>query len=321
MNNFGKSGAKFRGKRILITGVTGFVGKNICEFLVHLNAEHGLGMEIAGIGRKPFAMTGVTYYSHDVLQPFTLNLNFDYIIHAATPVTKVTDSEKEILDIIVKGTQNILDFARRAKASHFLLISSGAIYGEVPESISLIPETFKPASALTSSYAKGKQESESLALSFLAENDMVLNIARCFAFSGKHLPLDAHFAIGNFVRDALNNQPIHVIGDGSAIRSYMDVDDMVNWLLTILLHDKNDIFNVGSDQGVSIKELAYEVASQADKLDAKLDVIIESKASAGVKKNVYVPSIAKAREVLGLKLEISRESSIKKMLEFNRVKI
>lgn len=314
MNNYSHISAKLAGKKILITGATGFVGKNLCETLVQLNSRENLKMEIVGISRRPVEMKGVTFISHDVCNPFTLEGHFDYIIHAATPVTNTTDNEEKILDIIVKGTKNILDFAGKCMASHFLLVSSGAVYGAIPESLSHIPENFRPVSPLTTAYARGKQISESMALDYQSKSNIILNIARCFAFSGRHLPLDGHFAIGNFVRDALIGQNIQVKGDGSAIRSYMDSEDMVYWLLCILLYDKSDIFNVGSDQGISIKDLAHEVASQVN----DLSVNIEGKSSSEDKKNVYLPSIEKAGKILGLKLTESRESSIKKMMNFNR---
>lgn len=314
MNNYTHISAKLAGKRILITGATGFVGKNLCETLVQLNTTQNLKMDIVGVSRRPAVMEGVTFISHDVSTPFAIEGHFDYIIHAATPVSQVTDDEKKVLDIIVQGTKNTLDFATKCQASHFLLVSSGAVYGAVPESITHIPESYKPTAPVSTPYALGKQLSEKIALNYSFENNLTLNIARCFAFSGKHLPLDGHFAIGNFVRNALSGKSIQVKGDGSAVRSYMDSEDMVYWLLSVLLYDKSDIFNIGSDQGVSIKDLAFEVASQVN----DLGVNIEGISSGEDKKNVYLPSIEKAGNILGLKLTVDRSSSIKNMMKFNR---
>ena len=314
MNNFDAITEKLSGKKILITGATGFVGKNLCELLVGLNSKLKYKIEITGLARNPVLFPGVKFLQHDMLNPLDFDFDFDFIIHAATPVVKVEESDQKTLDIIVKGTQNILEFAKKSNCSNFLFISSGSVYGDISESLGLIPETYHPASPLKSAYAIGKELSESMCLEFQKNNKIILNIARCFAFSGKYLPLNAHFALGNFIRDALAGRSIHIKGDGSAIRSYMDADDMVYWLLTILLHDKNDIFNVGSDQGISIKDLAFKVAS----LYSGLDVIIEGESSESLKKNIYVPSISKAWDILGLKLETSIESSLKKMIEFNR---
>ena len=314
MNNFKSLASKLAGKKILITGATGFVGKNICEVLVSLNHSQNLGIQITGLARKFVSMDGIEFFAHDVMNPLKLNSEFDFIIHAATPVTTVEESDQETLDIIVNGTKNLLEFSKKCNATRFLLVSSGAIYGAIPEDIELVSETYVATHPLTNAYAEGKMLSESICRDFMAKNPIRLNIARCFAFSGRHLPLEAHFAIGNFVRDALNGVSIKVKGDGSAIRSYMDSEDMVYWLLSILLHDKNDVFNVGSDQAISIRELAYKVASNV----SNLGVSIEGKLNVESKKNVYVPSISKSREILGLELKTTIDSSIKKMLEMKR---
>ncbi len=314
MNDYKSLAAKLAGKKILISGATGFVGKNICDFLVGLNRFYNSEIKITGLARKLVLMEGVTFHSHDVLNPLELDAHFDFIIHAATPVTTAEDSDQKTLDIIVRGTENILAFSRKCKASRFLLVSSGAVYGVIPESVERVPEEFIALSPLNNAYAQGKMLSESICLDFLNNNQITLNIARCFAFSGKHLPLDAHFAIGNFVKDALGQKPIKVKGDGSAVRSYMDSEDMVYWLLSILLHDKNDVFNVGSDQAISIKELAYKVAATVP----GLEVIIEGKSQKESKKNIYVPSISKGRSLLGLELNTTLESSIQKMMQMKR---
>lgn len=319
MSDFVSMFGKLKSKKILITGATGFVGKNLCEYLLKLNKEHQLEMNIGAMARNPSLMEGVSFYSHDLKNPILLEERFDLIIHAATPVTNPKEGQDEIYDIIVNGTKHILDFAKKSSTTHLLVISSGAVYGDIPEGLENIPENFMPTTPLTSAYARGKAKSEELVFEFLKNNNLIINIARCFAFSGKHLPLNAHYALGNFVRDMLSlEKKIHVLGDGSAVRSYMDASDLVFWLLAILLNDRSDIFNVGSDLGISIKDLAYEVAGLASPPGA---VVIQGKRSENLKVNRYVPSIAKAKEVLNLEMKMTRELSIKKMLEWNRGRI
>ena len=111
--------------------------------------------------------------------------------------------------------------------------------------------------------------------------------------------MNALYAIGNFIHDALTKDCIAVKGDGLAVRSYMDQEDLAIWLWR-LLHDgkAGEAYNVGSDQAISIRDLAYLVR---DILAPNKEVLIEG--SSSYQRNRYVPSIQKARAQyqLGLK--------------------
>ena len=106
-------------------------------------------------------------------------------------------------------------------------------------------------------YGKGKLESERLCI----ESGIDTVIARCFAFVGPFLPLDIHYAIGNFIRDALEGKDITVTGDGRPYRSYLYAADLMVWLWTILLEGvPGTAYNVGSENAVSIAELAKVIS-------------------------------------------------------------
>ena len=132
--------------------------------------------------------------------------------------------------------------------------------------------------------------------------------ARCFAFCGPGLPLDGHFAIGNFVRDALFAERITVQGDGSPMRSYLYGADLSGWLLHLLANGKaGESYNVGSDESISIRDLAFLVR---DILSPNKDIVIlQTNISEGKDRNRYVPSINRARE-LGCKPWTTIENSL-----------
>lgn len=307
-----------KGKSILITGGSGFFGKNLCSTLVALNSSKNLGMKIFALARTKVEIEGVQFIQHDVTLPLHFQQSMDLIIHAATPAVREDTQLDKTMNIIVNGTQQILNFAELSNCSRFLLVSSGAVYGEQPEDLKQIPEEYVMKESFydfKSAYSTGKRISELMALEWSRRTGRHLTIARCFAFSGRFLPLDQHFAIGNFIRDALIGNTINVKGDGTAIRSYLDADDLVSWLMNTLIRGENrEAYNVGSDQEISMKELANKIAEKVP----GTQVIIQNAQNASGKRNRYIPSVEKARTKLGLKIKVNLDESIQKMIDLNR---
>jgi UDP-glucuronate decarboxylase len=105
-----------------------------------------------------------------------------------------------------------------------------------------------------------KRCAEHLCALYFKEYGLQTVIARCFSFVGRDLPKDVHFAIGNFINDAINSSEIIVTGDGSPVRSYLDQRDLAEWLTELLFLDiGGEAYNVGSDQTLTIEELAYKI--------------------------------------------------------------
>jgi dTDP-glucose 4,6-dehydratase len=157
-----------------------------------------------------------------------------------------------------------------------------------------------------SAYGEGKRVGELLCAIAHQEHGLEATIARCFAFVGPHLPLDAHFAIGNFIRDALRGEPIH-IKDGSPCRSYLYAADLAIWLWTILFKGEAcHPYNVGSDKAITIGDLAEELVSALGDGHKKL-----IKASTGATSR-YVPSIIHSQKELGLVDWVKRKEALLK---------
>ena len=136
-------------------------------------------------------------------------------------------------------------------------------------------------------------------------------VARCFAFSGKYLPLDKHFAAGNFVNDVLHGRDIMIRGVGSAVRSYLDADDLSEWLLQLLVRGEHgERYNVGSGDPVTISELAERVLRISGR---RLNIRVEGTPGASPPQR-YVPDVTKAKKT-GLHPTVSLEQSLKKMLD------
>ena len=135
-------------------------------------------------------------------------------------------------------------------------------------------------------------------------------VARCFAFVGPDLPLDVHFAIGNFIRDALTADAITVAGDGTPLRTYLYQSDLAQWLFTLLERGRSgEAYNVGSDEVISIADLAHLVRYI---LAPEKPVHIIGQPAPGSARNRYVPDIHKANQELGLSVSLSLAEAIRR---------
>lgn len=318
-------------KKIFITGGTGFVGKWLLETLVYANREMGLHCDATLLSRDPQLFErscphlakapGVTLLLGDVRSFAFPDTSFDMVVHGATDIA-VNGSPLDVLDTCVGGTRHVLDFAVHSGATDFLLLSSGAIYGQQPPDLAALPETWSGAPnplAPGSAYGTGKRTAECLAVEAGRAQNMRIKIARCFAFVGPYLPLDKHFAIGNFIRDALNGQVITIQGDGTSLRSYLYAADLAAWLWTILLQGEDGVaYNVGGDQVVSIAELAHAVNAA---LHTDVSVVCKMPISTNRVPERYVPDLVKVRTDLGLHPCINLQESIQRTAQWARAEI
>ena len=233
--------------------------------------------------------------------------NCDYIYHGATTSSQIIP-DNEMCSVVIDGTRHVLDFAKRNRQlSKLLYVSSGAVYGNKYN----IPMNEDFPCEPVDVYGRSKLEAEKLCL----DSGVPCCIARGFAFVGEYLPLDAHFAIGNFLRDCLNNKPIVIKGDGTAIRSYLYAGDLAHWLWTILLHGEcGHAYNVGSDRIISIKELAETIRNVAGTSN---EIWILQKPS-GAPPACYAPDISRARAELGLDIMTPLEEAIRKTIKHHQ---
>jgi dTDP-glucose 4,6-dehydratase len=170
-------------------------------------------------------------------------------------------------------------------------------------------------------YAQAKRVSEQICSQHAQESGIRFTIARCFAFVGPHLPLDRHFAIGNFIGDALAGRDIAIRGDGTPMRSYLYAADLAVWLWTMLLGMGDSaanpqVFNVGSGEAISIGDLARLVI---DELDSSLSVQIAQKPNPREPKLQYVPDVARVEACLGLRPLIGLREAIRRTAAWHRL--
>ena len=322
---------EMRRQRIFITGGTGFFGCWLLESFCHINRTLRLDAQATVLTRDPSAFRqkcphlatdpALTLLPGDVRSFEFPEGEFRFVIHAATEARarQAAEAPLEMLSTIVEGTRRTLEFAASHGTTAFLLTSSGAVYGKQPSELTHVPETYvgapDPLDA-ASVYAEGKRLAEQLCVQFTKRFGIGAKIARCWAFCGPHLPLDEHFAIGNFIGDVLAGRPIEIKGDGTPRRSYLYAADLAAWLWTILFRAPDLLaINVGSARDVSIQELAQIVAAT---LKPETEIRVAQQSRPGAAPARYVPSVDRAREMLRLAEWTSLEESIRRTADWHR---
>jgi nucleoside-diphosphate-sugar epimerase len=308
-------------KTLLIIGGSGFFGKSILDCFHRGMLNYWSINKIKIMARDPHRLVkeAPSLINSDIeLIPADIsNINYlpnaDYVIHAAA-----SSNAQNYINSPIQERVNIIaavsNYCKLAKSFHqkakILYVSSGAVYGKQPPDIENIDENYSYSDSINVeknkqdyTYAKRDSEKEIIALGLSGLN---VSIARCFAFLGPWLPLDQHFAIGNFINDGLNCRSINVQTKHKVYRSYMYADDLVEWLMTIAEKSRTSspVYNVGSDQSILIDELAQKISTifgqNAPMYSHESDYI-----------DRYVPNIDKAKSELNLKNKYHLDDAIR----------
>ncbi|MDR3671584.1 MAG: NAD(P)-dependent oxidoreductase [Holophaga sp.] len=312
------------GRTVLLTGGTGFVGSWLTEQLFRLGPE----VRLILLSRDPdaFLQANPHYRSWTSLRLVQGDVRtwdgplepVDLVLHGATTASKVMNDERplDMVETIVHGTERMLRLAARAGARRFLFLSSGLAQGIQPPKVEAMEEpmtgrldSLDPRSA----YGNAKHFAEHLCLQHGQAAGFEVVVARMYAFLGPLLPLDAHFAAGNFMRDGLRGEPIRIQGDGTPLRTYLHAADMARYLWTLLARGApGRAYNVGGADPVSIRQLADLVGGLCG-----VPVQVAGTPGPGLPSR-YVPCMKRTREELGLQPALGLLESIERTLAWHR---
>lgn len=314
---------------IFITGISGFFGTALIRYLYAQGFQgkiHGISRSQINLDRlqeefsnfDSLSLHCCNLFDEDRVIDLLKNNKITHIFHFA--VNSTDGPRMGLLDRyhqIYNGTEAILRMAYSSNIKNVLLTSSGAVY--------VNPEIFKEHKPFCedqvvapsfdidgpSIYRMAKLNAEFLSKIYAVERKMSIRVARCFAYVGEDLPLDRHFAIGNFLNDALHSQSIVVKGTGLDIRSYMYQDDLAEWIMAIGTYQMDGwrVFNVGSNVPISMRDLAVKI-NQHFTGDYGVTVLggFSSKA------NYYVPNIDRANRELGLMVRNNLDEALTKTI-------
>ena len=320
----GEAWADLKHARLFMTGGTGFIGCWLLEALRHANMKLGLGLHVTVLSRDPAAFDrkaphlasyeGFRFVAGDVANFTSPDGSFSHLIHAATDASAELNEQdpRRMFETVVQGTRRALDFANEKKIGRCLFLSSGAVYGRQPWEMERVGEDWMGAPDCTdpkNAYAEGKRAAEMLCGIYAKQFGLKISIARIFALLGPYLSLDIHFAAGNFILDAMQGKPVIVQGNGLPCRSYLYASDLTVWLLHMLVRAApGKPYNVGSDESVSIRDLAERTSQLLGTGEFK----VLGAADAGWNPGRYVPKTELVSQELGLYRTVSLDEAIRR---------
>ena len=317
----------FKNARFFMTGCTGFLGKWLIEALLWANEHLSLNICLNVLTRSASRFLNEmphlrAHPNLSMLEACVTELTpettgaISHIIHGAN---LPNDGKREWplahIHTAYEGTRRVLELGRFHNVASMLLMSSGAVYapghgeGGPPfvEKENGIEDYLNEPNV----YANCKYFEELLVAAYGMVHGIRIPIARCFTFMGAHIPLHQRQALSSFLKDALNKRDIVIQGDGTAMRSYMYAADMVVWLMAILARGKHAAaYNVGSDEAVSVKELAQHVLNISQR---QLNIAIMDKTAQGNAPAIYLPNISKITQNLKTIRYINLKNSLQKM--------
>ena len=267
---------ELKNKSLLVTGAGGFLGSWLIQLINFLNQNYKFNTQLFLIDRdfsnlkqhNPNILNfkNIVAIETDIRSTINLSNSIDYIIHAAsTPDRRMhSSSPLDTIRSISEGTSSILQLATRLPNLRMLLnMSASSIYDQ-SESIPINENSDgKPLNQnISYAHAEAKRFAEMLCSAARSEARIPIVTVRPFTFCGPYQDINSPWAINNFIKDAINQSSIKILGNGETIRSYMYGLDFAIWTLVILLKAQSgEIYNIGSNEGISLRALAEKISA------------------------------------------------------------
>jgi dTDP-glucose 4,6-dehydratase len=305
--------------RAVVSGGAGFIGSHVCETLFDQGAQvvcvdnllTGSLTNIEHLRNRP----GFEFIKHDVSLPIEVAGDVDRVLHLASPASPrdFPTVPIQIVKVGTLGTHNMLGLALN-KGARFLLASTSEVYGDPlvhpqPESYWGNVNPIGPRGC----YDEAKRCAEAFAMAYNRAHGLETRIVRIFNTYGPRMRLNDGRVLPNFVTQALAGQDITVYGDGSQTRSLTYVDDLVAGLLAVLEGPDEMPFNIGSQDEVTMVELA-EIIRRATGSASK--IVFRPLPQDDPRQRR--PDTTRARTILGWAPKVSMDEGLHRTVEYFR---
>ena len=298
----------------VVTGGAGFLGSHLCEQLL----AHGHrvicvdNLETASLENIQHSRgDDFVFVNHDVMEPIAIEEPVDLVFHLAAIPSPIDYLRLPLLTLKIGsyGSHNALGLAKWKRA-RFVLASTSGVYGD-PQ-IHPQPESYwgnvNPVGP-RGVYDEAKRYSEAMTMAYHTQQGVDTAIARIFNTYGPRMRRNDGRAIPTFVRQALEDKPLTVFGDGSQSRSFCYVDDMINGMYLLAMSEEHLPINLGNPNEFTILELAETVIRVTE---SRSEIVYE--ALPVDDPHIRQPDITRAKELLGWEPEIELEEGLRRML-------
>jgi len=299
----------------VVSGGAGFLGSHLCDYLLEKghrvicvdNLDTGSLQNIEHLHNSG----GFLFVNHDITAPYFIDEGIDFIFHLASPASPIDYLRLPLhtLKVGSYGTHNMLGLAK-FKRARFLIASTSEVYGD-PQ-VHPQPETYwghvNPIGP-RGVYDEAKRYAEALTMAYHRQQGVDTCIARIFNTYGPRMRPHDGRAIPTFVRQALENKPLTVFGDGSQTRSFCYVDDEIRGLYLLATSGEHLPVNIGNPHEMTLLELAEAVIRVTG---SKSEIVFE--ALPVDDPQVRQPDITRAQQVLGWEPEIELDEGLKRLL-------
>src|SRR3954449_1301054 len=303
--------------RILISGAAGFLGSHLTDLLLAQGHDIvGVDNFITGKNENIAHLQGNPHYTfirHDVIEPLKIEGSIDRIYHMASPASPIGYVKHQVATMKVnsQGTWNLLELAL-AKGSRFLMASTSETYGD--PAVNPQPETYwgnvNPI-GLRSMYDEAKRFSEACTMAYHRERGADTRIIRIFNTYGPRMdPHDGRVVI-SFIRQALNDEPITVFGEGRQTRSLCYVSYLVRGINLTMESDFLEPINLGNPEEMTILQIAREILELIPHSTSKIIHLPMPPDDPRVR----CPDITRAKQILGWTPTVGRKEGLGRMIE------
>ena len=299
----------------LVTGGAGFLGSHLCDELLRRghrvicvdNLETGSLANIAHIRVPEFV-----HLNSDIIEPYSVDEPVDFVYHLASPASPIDYLRLPLhtLKVGSYGTHHSLGLAK-AKRARFLLASTSEVYGdpkEHPQAESYWGHVnpIGPRGV----YDEAKRYAEALTMAYHRQQGVDTAIIRIFNTYGPRMRPHDGRAVPTFLRQALQDRPITVFGDGSQTRSFCYVDDLIRGMIALAEAGAHQPVNIGNPDEFTLLELAETVVAVTE---SRSEIVFEALPTDDPQ--VRQPDITLARELLGWQPEVSLREGLRRTIE------